>query len=51
MDNNWIENQIRPIDIGRSNWLFADSLRAGLRAAAVMSLGKRQIMALLTAAA
>ena len=22
-DNNWIENQIRPIAIGRSNWLFA----------------------------
>ena len=37
-DNNWIENQIRPIAIGRSNWLFAGSLRAGQRAAAVMSL-------------
>jgi len=37
-DNNWIENQIRPIAIGRSNWLFAGSLRAGRRAAAVMSL-------------
>jgi transposase len=36
--NNWIENQIRPIAIGRSNWLFAGSLRAGKRAAAVMSL-------------
>ncbi|MCO5121036.1 MAG: IS66 family transposase [Burkholderiaceae bacterium] len=38
MDNNWIENRIRPIAIGRSNWLFAGSLRAGQRAAAVMSL-------------
>lgn len=38
VDNNWIENQIRPIAIGRNNWLFADSLRAGQRAAAVMSL-------------
>ena len=37
-DNNWIENQIRPIAIGRSNWLFAGSLRAGKRAAVVMSL-------------
>ena len=37
-DNNWVENQIRPIAIGRSNWLFAGSLRAGQRAAAVMSL-------------
>ena len=39
MDNNWIENQIRPISIGRNNWLFAGSSRAGQRAAAaVMSL-------------
>jgi transposase len=38
VDNNWIENQIRPIALGRSNWLFAGSLRAGQRAAAVMSL-------------
>jgi transposase len=37
-DNNWVENQLRPIAIGRSNWLFAGSLRAGQRAAAVMSL-------------
>ena len=37
VDNNWIENQIRPIAIGRNNWLFAGSLRAGQRAAAVMS--------------
>jgi transposase len=38
IDNNWVENQIRPIAIGRKNWLFAGSLRAGQRAAAVMSL-------------
>ena len=38
LDNNHIENQIRPIAIGRNNWLFAGSLRAGQRAAAVMSL-------------
>ncbi len=38
IDNNWIENQIRPIALGRANWLFAGSLRAGQRAAAVMSL-------------
>lgn len=37
-DNNWVENQIRPIAVGRNNWLFAGSLRAGKRAAAVMSL-------------
>ncbi len=38
IDNNWCENQIRPIAIGRNNWLFAGSLRAGRRAAAAMSL-------------
>ena len=37
-DNNHIENQIRPIVIGRNNLLFAGSLRAGQRAAPVMSL-------------
>jgi transposase len=38
IDNNHIENRIRPVALGRSNWLFAGSLRAGKRAAAVMSL-------------
>ena len=38
VDNNWIENRIRPIALGRNNWLFAGSLRAGQRAAAIMSL-------------
>jgi transposase len=38
IDNNWVENQIRPIAVGRKNWLFAGSLRSGQRNAAVMSL-------------
>jgi len=38
IDNNWVENRIRPIALGRSNWLFAGSLRAGKRAAVIMSL-------------
>lgn len=38
IDNNWCENQIRPWARGRSNWLFAGSLRSGIRAAAIMSL-------------
>ncbi|MDR7295842.1 hypothetical protein J2X16_001163 [Pelomonas aquatica] len=38
ISNNGVENQIRPIAVGRSNWLFAGSLRAGKRAAAIMSL-------------
>jgi hypothetical protein len=37
-DNNWVENQIRPIAVGRNNWLFDGSLRAGKRAAGIMSL-------------
>jgi hypothetical protein len=37
-DNNHIENQIPPIAIGRNNWLFAESWRAGQRAAAVRTL-------------
>ncbi|WP_291015357.1 IS66 family transposase [Hydrogenophaga sp.] len=38
ISNNWVENHIRPIALGRQNWLFAGSLRAGKRAAAIMSL-------------
>ena len=38
IDNNWVENQIRPWALGRSNWLFAGSLRSGQRAANVMTL-------------
>ena len=38
IDNNWVENRIRPISVGRKNWLFAGSLRAGQRAAVIMSL-------------
>ena len=36
--NNHCENLVRPVALGRKNWLFAGSLRAGQRAAAVMSL-------------
>lgn len=38
IDNNPIENAIRPIALGRKNWLFAGSEVAGKRAAAIMSL-------------
>ena len=38
IDNNRIENQIRPSALGRKKWLFAGSLRAGKRAASVMNL-------------
>ena len=38
IDNNAVENLIRPLAIGRKNWLFVGSEIAGRRAAAVMSL-------------
>lgn len=38
IDNNHDERQIRPWATGRKNWLFAGSLLAGQRAAAIMSL-------------
>jgi transposase len=38
IDNNAVENQIRPWALGRSNCLFAGSLRSGKRAAAIMTL-------------
>lgn len=38
IDNNHIENRIRPVALGRNNWLFAGSQRAGERAANIMSL-------------
>ena len=38
MDNNPIENSIRPIALGKKNWLFAGSERAGKRAAVIQTL-------------
>jgi hypothetical protein len=38
VDNNHIENLIRPWSLGRKAWLFAGSELAGQRAAIVMSL-------------
>jgi transposase len=38
IDNNVVENAIRPITLGRRNWLFTGSERAGVRAAAIQSL-------------
>ena len=38
IDNNPVENAIRPIALGKKNWLFTGSERAGCRAAAIQSL-------------
>ena len=38
IDNNAAENAIRPLVVGRKNWLFVGSQQAGERAAVVLSL-------------
>lgn len=38
IDNNHVENRIRPWALGRRNWLFIGSQLAGERAAVIMSL-------------
>ena len=38
VDNNAAENAVRPIVLGRENWLFVGSQQAGERAAVIMSL-------------
>ncbi|WP_028456387.1 IS66 family transposase [Chitinilyticum litopenaei] len=38
IDNNPVENAIRPIALGKKNWLFAGSEASGRRAAAIQSL-------------
>jgi len=38
IDNNPVENAIRPIAVGKKNWLFAGSERAGKRAASIQTL-------------
>ena len=38
IDNNAAENAIRPLAVGRKNWLFVGSQAAGERAAVLMSL-------------
>ena len=38
IDNNAAEHAVRPIALGRKNWLFVGSRQAGERAAALMTL-------------
>ena len=38
IDNNAAERSIRPISLGRKNWLFAGSDKGGERAAGILSL-------------
>ncbi len=38
IDNNLVENAIRPIALGRKNYLFAGSHQAAVRAAAIYTL-------------
>jgi transposase len=38
IDNNWCENAMRPIALGRKNWLHLGSEQAGPRVAAIISV-------------
>jgi transposase len=38
IDNNAVENSIRPLSVGRKNWLFVGSQQAAERAAVMLSL-------------
>ena len=38
IDNNWAENAMRPITLGRKNWLQIGSEKAGPKVAAIMSV-------------
>lgn len=38
IDNNAVENSIRPLAVGRRNWLFVGSQQAGERAAVMLNL-------------
>jgi hypothetical protein len=43
IDNNQVERLMKRIAIGRKNWLFIGSLRAGIRNASLMSLVARAL--------
>ena len=38
IDNNAVENSVRPVALGRKNWLFVGSQQAGERSAVLLSL-------------
>ena len=38
IDNNWAENAMRPITLGRKNWMQIGSEKAGPKIAAIMSV-------------
>jgi len=38
IDNNWVENAIRPCAVGKKNWLFIGNVAAGQRSAILYSI-------------
>jgi hypothetical protein len=38
LSNNWVENSMRPVALGRKNWIHIGSQEAGPRVAAILSL-------------
>jgi transposase len=44
ISNNWIENLIRPVAIGRKNWLFSDSAEGAKASAIYFTLTKSALL-------
>ena len=38
LSNNWVENSMRPVTLGRKNWIHIGSQEAGPRVAAILSI-------------
>jgi transposase len=38
LSNNWVENSMRPVALGRKNWIHIGSQEAGSRVAAILSI-------------
>ncbi len=44
IDNNWVERLMKRVAVGKKNWLFVGSMRAGIRNANMMTLVARRIV-------
>ena len=44
ISNNWIENLIRPLALGRKNWLFSDSAKGATASAIYFTLTRSAIL-------
>ena len=44
IDNNFVENMIRPFVVGRKNWLFSDTMKGAHASAAIYSIIQTAIL-------